>query len=134
MRVPYGALFPVVAVLFVALAVWAGPNYAVAVPATVAAVAAAGATAFEVYLRAAPPARDAPSGRRRPVPSVRELFVAGPASRTEIVGLLDRIDREGDHPDRPRATPRELRSIVGMSDDEFLRLVRARLDELEANS
>jgi hypothetical protein len=133
MRAPFGLLFPVLAVFAVALAVWAGPDYAIAGPATVAAVGAAALTFLDVVLRAGSRPSLAPVYRVRRVPGVGDLFLAGGAGRGQIVGMLDRLDREGDHPERPLPTPQELARIGWMSDPEFLGYVRERLDALEGN-
>jgi len=131
MRIPFTLVFPVIAVLAAAAAVWAGPNYALAGPAVVIAVGAAALAFFEVVLRTdRGPVVPAPR-RLRYVPGVQDLFLAGYAGRPEIVGLLDQIDREGDHPDRPLPTPAELARLGEMSDPEFLQYVRERLDALE---
>lgn len=133
MRAPFGLLFPFLAVLAVGVALWAGPDYGVAGPATVIAVAAAMLTFFEVIVRSGSRPIAVPRRRARQVPGVQDLFAAGRAGRPEILGLLDRLDREGDHPDRPLPTPEELARLSAMSDPQFLEYVRARLNALEGN-
>jgi hypothetical protein len=131
MKAPFGALFPTLAILAVGVAVWAGPDYAIAVPATVLGVAAAGLTIVDAIRRR--PHRPTTAFRLpdRSDYGVREMLRSGAVGRAEIVALLDRVDREGDHPDLPLRTPAELGRLVSIPEPQFLEYVRSRLDALE---
>ncbi|HTW55414.1 MAG TPA: hypothetical protein VMG36_03075 [Thermoplasmata archaeon] len=134
MTAPFGPMFPVLAVAAAIAAIWAGPDYTVAIPACLIAVACAGITlADSVNRRGSRPARPQP---RMPVrsPGVRDLFYGGAVGRAQIVEILDRIDREGDHPELPRRAERELQQIARLTPQEFHRYVTARLDALEGAS
>ncbi|HTW55925.1 MAG TPA: hypothetical protein VMG36_05715 [Thermoplasmata archaeon] len=134
MSAPLAWLFAALAVAAALGAVWAGPDYTLAVPLCVLAVACAGLMlADAVTRRGARPIPPAPAMPRRS-PGVRDLFYGGTVGRAQIVEILDRIDREGDHPDLPRRTDRELQQIARLAPSEFHRYVVARLDALEGAS
>lgn len=134
MTAPFGALFPAAAIAAALAAVWAGPDYAVAVPASVLAVAMGGLTLMDAIRRRG--ARRARVASPLPMrsPGVRDLLRGGATARAQIVELLDRIDREGDHPELPRRPDAELHRIALLSSVEFHRYVVARLDALEGAS
>lgn len=136
MRLPFGWLLVALAAVATALALWAGSNLALAVPAGVVAVAAAAFLFGEAWLR---------HGTRRAVPAtplpaadsasaLRTNFRSGPLGREAIVVLLDRLEREGLHPELPARRPAEFARFARLSPAEFRRYVRDRLDELEAGS
>jgi len=134
MSAPFSWPFPTAAVAAVAIAVWAGPNYAITIPATAVAVGAAGATVVEAIVRRTDrPPLSLPRPEERPF-GVRELFRVGTRGRPDIVALIDRIDRAGDHPDLLLRTDAEIRRLLALSDEEFLRYVRYRLDSIEGVS
>ena len=133
MKAPFGPLFPTLAVAAIALAVWAGPDYVAAIPLTTLAVAAAGATIFDAVQRRGGLSPLPPVPRDDRVVGIRDLIRAGVPARPEILAVLDRIDRAGDHPDLPRRTQNELLLFVGMTHEEFLGYVRTRLDALEGS-
>ncbi|HTT14738.1 MAG TPA: hypothetical protein VMG81_03045 [Thermoplasmata archaeon] len=133
MRAPFGWFFPAIAVLAAGIAVWAGPDLALAVPATVVAVVSAGFLIGEVVVRAWRP-RLPPLGTSDVNDPVRAALRSGPLGREAIVAALDRVDRASQHPDLPTRTSEELRSVARLSAPEFRALVRERLDALERDA
>jgi hypothetical protein len=134
MTAPFGPFLPALAVAAALAAIWAGPDYGVAVPACLLAVACAGGTLADAVNR-----RGARVDRPRPrmperSPGIRDLFYGGAIGRAQLVDILDRIDREGDHPELPRRADGELREIARLTPEEFHRYVVRRLDALEGAS
>jgi hypothetical protein len=115
-----------------AVAIVAGPNNAVAVPAALVAIAAAGLAFWEAAqsggrpsgLAIAPP-MTAPFG-------VRAWFAGGSFGRESIVLLLDQLDRAGPHPGLAARPMSEVRRLARMPPREFCAFVRNRLDVIES--
>jgi hypothetical protein len=134
MKAPFGALFPALAIAAAIVAIVAGPTYAIAAPAAVAAVVAAALTIWETVDRSAPHVR---RPARPPVAEdvgVRAWFRGGSFGREEIVLLVDRLERRADHPDLPIRSAKELRRLVRLPDDEFRAYVNTRLDAIEGGA
>jgi hypothetical protein len=113
------------------IGIWAGPNYGVAVPAALAAVGFGGLAFWDSSRGGGRPvASPGPSFEGTPV-GVRSWFVEGSLGREEIILLLDRLDREGPHPDLPARPPADLRQLVELPTASFRQYVQARLDQLE---
>jgi hypothetical protein len=134
MNFPFSWKLPVVAALATGVAVWAGRNVLVAIPAAAVAVGASLLLLVEVW-GIPPPTRPA-SGTfsQNPRASVRDLFRAGRIGREGIVEMLDRLERAGPNPLLPGRTPEELERIARLPRPEFREYVRTRLAELEARS
>lgn len=115
------------------IAIWAGPNFAIAVPAGVIAVIAAGLllvvggvpgiTGGSIRVVASASSVDAGS--------LRPLFRRGGLGREAILEEVDRIERAGPNPWLPSRRPEETARIREMPEEEFRRYVRERLDRLE---
>ncbi|MGP8078318.1 MAG: hypothetical protein ACLQD8_06895 [Thermoplasmata archaeon] len=131
MKAPFGALFPAIALVAAAVAIAAETDYRVSVPAAVGAVAAAALTLWDAAHRS--PAARAPSPRR-PGPGIvgaRAWMGRGTLGRTQILLLVDRIDRGTNHPDLPIRPDAEMDRLVRLPDEEFRAYVHARLDAIE---
>ena len=133
MRSRIGWLLPAVAVVFVAIAVWAGPNVPLALPVAAVGIVVAGLLFLRAWVASEP--------RRRPVaplvwePDVFRLRTAirsGPLGREELVTTLDRVERMGPTPDLPTRSTDAMRRLTHVSPEEFRSYLRHRLDELEA--
>jgi hypothetical protein len=133
MNSPIGWVLPAVAIGATVLAVWAGSNLAVAIPAAALAVLAAGLLFAGAWLderRQAPrrsPLRAPPENYR-----LRSALRSGRLGREELVTALDRVERTGPHPDLPSRTARELEALAHLSPRDFQDYLRTRLDDLEA--
>jgi len=122
-------------VLTTGIAIAAGPNLALAVPAGAAAVV----LAMFLGLYSSASLR---SLERRPhrAPEIRPSFrihrglVGDPIHREEVLLLLDRVERAGPNPRLPSRTRSELVRIMSMETPEFRRYVATRLDQLERES
>lgn len=131
MKAPFGVLFPALALGLALVAIAVGANYAVAVPAGAAAVVFAGLTLWDAVRRSDPSGRRAAARGHPPPVGARGWFLHGGVGREELVLLVDRLDRAGDHPDLPVRTPAEVERILRLSDREFRAYVNARLDAIE---
>lgn len=135
MNSPVGWALPILAGAASAIAVVAGSNLAVAVPAATVAVLAAGAILGGAWIdRTATGLRSSPEGVPTAPDRIRTAFRSGPLGRAEIVGLLDQLERSGPRPDLPTRTGAELDRITALRADEFERYVRSRVDALEAET
>jgi hypothetical protein len=131
MKAPFGALFPAVAIALAIAAVASEANYGISFPAAVGAVIAASFALWDAARRSARP--DVPPARR-PEPElvgVRAWIGHGVVGRTEILLLVDRIDRGTDHPDLPIRSDAEVDRLVRLSPEQFRAYVNARLDAIE---
>ncbi len=135
MNRPLATIAGAVAVVATGVAVWAGTNFALAVPAATAAVAAAAflfvESAPSVARRARPPGAPRSSGE---VDRLRTAFRTGRVGRELIVSLLDNYERTGPNPAFAGRRPEEQARLVRLSGAEFREYVRGRIDELEARS
>ena len=134
MREPFAWWWAGAALALALLAVLSSSNYAVAVPAAVAAVALAGLAVGEIVLRlSVRPRAEAPADRPTPA-DIQEWFRSGPMGREEIVRILDMIERRTLRPGLPARTPGEVRRFLGLRPEEFRRYVDERLTQLEATA
>lgn len=123
------------AVTAAGVAVWAGPELSIALPAGVLAALAASLLFVEVGTSHA----SFPSLRAsRPLPPstayLRRAFTFGRLGRETILETLDRLERTGPNPGLPARDPAETRRILRMPRREFRAYLRARLDRLELAS
>jgi hypothetical protein len=112
----------------------AGSNLSVAIPAGVAAVVAAGllfaGSLGEVAWRS-PPSREVEPPMA--TSTLRAAFRSGRSGRLSIVLELDRIERLSTRPNLPMREAREEAELRRMSPSEFRAYLNARLDALEAD-
>ncbi len=117
------------------IAIAAGPNLALAVPAGATAVA----LAMFLGLYGAAVSRS-PARRSHRIPETRPSFrihrglVGDQIHREEVLLLLDHVERAGPNPALPSRTRDETASIMSMEAPEFRRYVATRLDQLEPES
>ncbi|MGI0071349.1 MAG: hypothetical protein ACRECT_04690 [Thermoplasmata archaeon] len=133
MRSPLGWFLPAVALLAAGVAVWAGPNFALAIPAAATATLAAALLFLDAWfdrpgrvparLSAMPP---------RETSRLRAALTSGTLGREELVLTLDTVERKGLTPDLPVRTVSELEAIVGLPAKEFRDYLRERVERLEA--
>ncbi len=125
-----------------ALAIWAGPNLAVALPAAVGAATLGAVMVLDGWRSGSRAPRGSPglptavtgSGS---VPSSGGSLPALDGSRfdrEELVLLLDQIDRSVRNPHLPSHRPDDLERIAALPHDAFVAYVRDRVAELEAGS
>ncbi|MGA8542652.1 MAG: hypothetical protein WB947_03815 [Thermoplasmata archaeon] len=133
MKSPVGWFLPAVAIVATGIAIWAGPNLAIALPAAGLAVLAPGLLFAGSWLDAEERrGRRAATGFRPEVFRLRSAIRSGPLGREELVTTLDRIERSGPTPNlRPR-TVDEMHALIRVSPSEFRAYLRGRLDDLEA--
>lgn len=135
MNLGLGGLLVAAAVVATGLAIWAGDNFILAVPAATAAVLAAGLLFAEAVLEssrtARPPEGDTGSNE---VGTLRVAFRSGRLGREAIAELLDVLERAGPNPGLPSRRADETSRIVHMPAAEFRSYVRQRLDDLESRT
>lgn len=132
MRGPLDWGLVVIAAGATAFTVWAGANFALAIPGAAVAVTAAGLLFAEVALRPSAARAAPPAWTRRGEPELlRSAFVSGRLGREKLVEVLDQLERAGPHPDLPSRRFEQLREIVSLPPDEFRRYLRSRIDSLE---
>lgn len=134
MNRPFGWLFPALAGGLAIVAIVTGLNYAASIPAGLGAIAAAGATVAEAATNSA---RHRPASPVRPPPEVvgaRAWLQLGRDGREEIVRMVDRLDRAGDHPDLPLRPSPEVDRLTRLPDPEFRQWVTGRLDAIEGTA
>lgn len=130
-----GWVLPTIAILATALAVWAGSDLVIALPAAGLAVLAADLLFVGAWLDARD--RGAP---RPPPPSPHEVsrlrlaLHSGPLGREDLVLALDRLERSGPNPDLLPRSGAEVDSLVRLPRVEFQRYLRQRLDDLESRT
>jgi hypothetical protein len=115
-----------------AVAVYAGPNQAVAIPLAVAAVLVLGFL-LAGPARRTPPTPD-PGGPPTPpdVPSsFRAALQGGRSARSEVVAMLDQLERQGARPHLPQTHAVEYARVRGLHRSEFRDYVRERLESIE---
>jgi hypothetical protein len=135
MNFPFGWFLPAVAIVATGVAVWAGDNFSLAIPAAVAALLAAGLLFVDAVLGPGWVARrpEGPflAGEAGPL---RTAFRSGRLGREAIADLLDRLERAGPNPDLPGRRTEETNRLVRLPSGEFRNYVRQRLDDLESRS
>jgi len=131
MNVATTVLLCVVAVLASGLAIAAGTNEALVLPAATVAVVAAALLLAGVAERTR-----WPSGRALPVlpadpARVRSSLAAGVRGRPTIVWLLDNLERSAGTPNVPVPSDEEIARLKSLRPEEFREYVAARVAELE---
>lgn len=129
-----GWFLPGVAILATAVAIWAGPNLSLAIPAAGVAVLSAALLFVIAWQDSEALARRSGAGTS-PRPELFRLRISirsGPLGREDIIATLDRIERAGPTPDLPSRTADELRQLTRVPPGEFRAYVRTRLEFLEA--
>jgi hypothetical protein len=132
MKSPLGWFLPAVAIVLTGIAIWAGPNVPLALPAAALAVVAMGFLFLGAW-------EDSEARSKPTVPLVWEPDVfrlrtairSGNLGREEIVTTLDRVERMGPTPDLPTRTADEMARLTRVSPQEFRQYLRHRLDDLE---
>jgi hypothetical protein len=133
MRFRVGWFLPAVAAVLVGVAIWAGPNVPLALPAAAIAVIVVAAMFVLAWADS--------EGRKRPkvatvwepdVFRLRTAIRSGPLGREEIITTLDRVERMGPTPDLPTRGVDEMNQLTKVSPEEFRTYLRRRLDDLEA--
>jgi hypothetical protein len=132
MNVPTGWVLPAVAAAATAVALLAGHNVTVAVPAAGIAVLAASLLFARAWSARAEGSPAAPQRGHTDTDRLRLSFRSGRIGREEIVVELNRLERAFRDPDLPTPTVAELRQLSRLPTEQFLRYVRDRLDRLEA--
>ena len=127
-------LLGVVAAVATGLAVAAGTNASLAIPAATAAVAAGA-----LFLVGVVEQTRWPSGRPLPtVPvdpaRVRSSLAAGPRGRPALVYLLDNLERSGGTMNVPVPSDAELRHLAQLSREEFRQYLTDRVNDLEGRT
>ena len=131
MNWPFGWELPSLIVGATIIAVLAGPNLAIAVPAGALAVLAAGFLSVGAWWERGEWSGD--TGRRGapPIPDRFPNGITGSRlARTEVLRELDFLERRGGPPVAVRSGA-ELERLLGLPAEEFRRLVRERLEGLE---
>lgn len=132
---PLVGLLSAFAVLGTGVAVWAGPNFSIAVPAATLALASAALLFVEAWAYRTPPfSVRFPSIPPSPTYGLRGAFRSGHMGRETIVETLDRLERAGPNPELPVRGSEENRRIYRMPEREFREYLRERLDRLERRS
>ena len=134
MKFPFGALLPAIAVVATAVAIWAGRNVAIAVPAGAFAVAAAGLLFVEAWTGRVRSGRSVIGEREEGGGAVRKAFRSGRLGRTRIVETVERLERAVPRPETPRRPREEVDRLVALSPTQFREYLRERLDDLEART
>ncbi|HYB63455.1 MAG TPA: hypothetical protein VEE86_03415 [Thermoplasmata archaeon] len=118
------------------VALWAGSNLPIALPAATVAVLVGSTLLVSGWAQRARSPRGPVSSKEEPPVSgtVRSAFRSNRMSREEVVLLLDRIERSGPNPSLPNRATEELRQIGALPRPEFARYVEQRLVELEGNT
>jgi hypothetical protein len=133
-RFPFGALLPAIAIVATGVAIWAGRNAAIAVPAGAFAVAAAGLLFAEAWTGRTRPGGSVIGDREEGGGAIRKAFRSGRLGRKRIVETVERLERAVPHPETARRTREEVDRLVALSPAEFREYLRAQLDELEART
>jgi hypothetical protein len=135
MRAPFGWFVPALAVAAAGVAIWAGSNLSVALPAGAVAVAAAAFLLVDAGLRSAPPERRPPAPRpANPKQNLRASFRSAGFGREVILDAVDRVDRILLSPELPTRSIEESQRVQRMTADEFRAYLASRLDAIEARS
>ena len=135
MTAPYGWGLVVVAVAATLIALWAGPNLAIALPAAVAAIGAAALLFAEVGIRASTARRRRVTGDVGVKPEeVRAALQSGPLGRERLVLLLEMLERHAEGPNSASKPPVDRDEIAKMSPQEFRAYLGSHLDDLEART
>ncbi len=132
MKLPRGWPLLVLAAGTIGVAVYAGPNQGVATAGAIVALVAVGLFAVGHARRAVidprTPASSPPYDATSPF---RASLQAGRSGRTEVVVLLDELERRSGHAERPTTPAPEVARLRGLPRIEFREYVGKRLDEIE---
>jgi hypothetical protein len=132
MRWPDGWPLLVVAAGLIGLAVYAGPNQTVAALSAVVALVLTAVFVLFLARSASTDPTETPAVRRpNAMTPFRASIAAGRSGRSEVVVLLDELDRRFAHPERPMTPSPELARLRGLSRAEFRQYVADRLTEIE---
>jgi hypothetical protein len=132
MKLPFGLLLPIVAVVATGIAIASASDLTTALPAAVVALVAAGLLFVEVAWGASERSAAARSPEAEPASvGLRVAFRAGLSGRETVVEIVDRLERSGPNPGLPTRRVEESARILRMSPAEFRRYLAERLDELE---
>ncbi len=133
MRSRIGWLLPAGAIVCTGIAVWAGPNLPLALPAAALAVVCAGALFAGAWSDSVGRRRTrAPMQWEPDVFRLRTAIRSGPLGREEIIATLDRVERMGPNPNLPTRSADEIHELTHVSPEEFRVYLRRRLQEMEA--
>lgn len=131
----FSVLAGVLAAAAAGIAVWAGANLALGVPAAVTAVGLASLLLVESIPRSLGRGETGPAVRPTgEADRIRTAFGTGRVGRERIVSLLDAYERSGPNPAYAGHRPEEVARLVALPGHEFRAYVRSRLDDLEARS
>jgi hypothetical protein len=121
----------VVAVVASGLAIAAGSNASLVLPAAAVAVVAGAFLLVGVVERTRwPPGRTLPTPPADPA-RVRSSLAAGTRGRSTVVWLLDNLERAEGNPNLPVPSDEELARLQALSPEEFRQYLRARVSDLE---
>jgi hypothetical protein len=135
MTAPYGWGLVIAAIAATAVAIWAGANLALAIPAAVVAISAATLLIAEVALRAGAGRSTVAPGPASPQPAeVRTALVSGRLGRERLVLLLDTLELRASGVKRGPRPPEEIDRIAKMPAEEFRGYLQARVDGLEGRT
>jgi|HubBroStandDraft_1064217.scaffolds.fasta_scaffold04820_9 hypothetical protein len=133
MKIRLGWFLPVVAIGLTGVALWAGPNVPLALPAAALAVLVAGFLFVGAWRDSeARPKPKAPLLFEPDVFRLRTAIRSGPLGREEIITTLDRVERMGPTPDLPTRGTDEMNQLIRVTPEEFRQYLRHRLQDLEA--
>jgi hypothetical protein len=132
MSAPFGWGLAGIAAAAAAVAVIAGTNLPVAVPAAALAVLAASLLFVRAWTERAEAARELGRPTGTDTDRMRLAFRTGRLGREEIVVTLNRLERSFRDGGLPPPTVEELTRVAALPADAFLRYVREHLDRLEA--
>ncbi len=123
---------PLVAAVATALAVLAGGNLALALPAAALAVLAAALLFARGWSKRARRPDPLPARPRTDTDRLRLAFHSGRIGREEVVIALNRLERSFLDPGVPPPAVDELTRVAALPPDQFRAYVRAQLDRLES--
>jgi hypothetical protein len=126
----------VTAVFATGLAIWAGPNLTIAVPAAVAAVAIGVGVGIWRALKPAPPATATSALPKEPTPllDLEGALHSGALGRDYVLILLDTLDRRLRDRNLPKRAEKERQRLLSGPDAAFRAYVEGRVTELERES
>ncbi|MCI4364943.1 MAG: hypothetical protein L3K10_02620 [Thermoplasmata archaeon] len=132
MRVPAGWPLIVLAGGAVATAIYAGDDQAVAIPLAFLALLAIGGLLLWPAQRRAVATNVPGHGSWLYAPSpLGAALRAGRSGRSEVVALIDELERKTSRPDLPHTPGDELSRLRGLPRPEFREYVQERLDAIE---
>jgi hypothetical protein len=131
-KLPPGWPLLAIAAVAIGVAIYAGPNQGVATACAIVALIVIGlftlGRARRTVADPRPPALPSPYDATTPF---RASLRAGRAGRSEVVVLLDELERRSGRSDRPTTPGIEVARLRGLPRAEFREYVGKRLDEIE---